>query len=599
MEESVFDKLVHDISHDERKNLLEQIGQNAAVSGEPLAEEYSGGEAVDLEDVYRKLDIFSRIIVFFKMLFSGRRRDEVLEHELLANIARDIQKKSSGIMNFSQRTFLPAFCEEVRMLRDNVQPFVPPLTEASGRNKGDFIAFLAGLYMEDIQNRLIRETDPYYQVAARKGQAVFTPEQWEDRENMDVPPSSELPDGDVKRMMEGALEDLMEIIPADSRTFLYQDMKVLYHLVTLSRYPFDKLISAFASGPAGTPAACPMSRLKDQVMKLAEIMWNMRTPPSAFLLRTLFLFYGGDKSREALEKEVVRQISAAGRALQSIREINKRVPWLLIARYVSQNLNYQCAVSGGAEDWFVLLKLFWKNRIDALYKDFSAQRKEKELRREIRSLFDPLAVLPVANYRFSVDEKMLEGAFSLSLSLVKTFLLSVFPGDMNRYLKTLLIDGVFYKEDNRKEFTDGYNAVQKAAGILEKFEARLAPKGDVAEAVAANLKEYAPALIKRRKIQGILRETGLDAEYLLQTVQGGFVSLARVVNGILYGEVGGKYDTLSNLGDLGGRANAEFRKGLDESLRKINAANTLLQKLILIEKGWQEAGNKENKELKA
>jgi hypothetical protein len=39
---------------------------------------------------------------------------------------------------------------------------------------------------------------------------------------------------------------------------------------------------------------------------------------------------------------------------------------------------------------------------------------------------------------------------------------------------------------------------------------------------------------------------------------------------------------------MGGRANTEFRRGIDEALRKINAINTLLQKLTLIERSWRE-----------
>jgi hypothetical protein len=598
MAESVFDKLVQEISSAQRQDLLRQIGEKTVVPEDPLAADEPDGGPVDLEDVYRGMGLFARILLFFKMLFTGRKKEEILERDVLGHIARDIQKKSSGIMDFAQQMFLPAFCEEVKMLKDAAEPFITPLREASGQNKAEFIAFLAGLYMEELQERLLRETDPYFQVSkfSRKGDVSFTPDEWEDRENMTLPSSAELSDGEVKRLMESALEDALAAIPKDGKDFLYQDMKVLYHLVNLSQYPFDRLISAFSAGSAGSPAPCPMNRLKDQVVKLVEIMCNMTASPSALMVRALFLFCDVEASGAGREGKVVRQITAAARSLQNIREINKRMPWLLIARYVTRKMNYRCTISGGAEDWFALLKQFWRGRIDALYKSFSARRKEKELRADIRAVFAPVPVREVESYRFPVDGVMVSGSFFLSLSLVKTFVVSLFAGEMGQYLKSVLIDGVFYKEDNRKEFTDGYNAIQKASSILEKFEARLAPRGDVSLAVAAaiNPREYAPAAVKRRKILGIIKETDLDAEYLLQTVQGGLGALSKVLNGILYGEIGGKYDTLSNLPDMGGRLNAEFRKSIDEALRKINASNTLLQKLVLMEKTWQ--GNKEGGE---
>ncbi|MDR1626425.1 MAG: DUF5312 domain-containing protein [Spirochaetia bacterium] len=591
MAETVFDKLVQEISPNERQDLLQQISRKASVSEESLRPDEPEPKSVDLAAVYRGLGFFSRLIIYLKMLFTGRGREDVLERELLANIARDIQKKSPGLMNFSAGVFLPAFCEEITMLKDSAQIFLHPLSFVEGGSRGDFIAFLAGLLMENIQARFFRETDPYYLAASvmRNGQALFTPGEWENRRDMELPLGSEISDAEMKKMMNSSLEGILAAIPADGKTLMYQNMKVLHHLVSLSRFSFTKLISAFSSGPEGVPSPCPISRLKAQVIKLAEIMCNMKSPPSPVLTRVLFLFSNQEKSGSALEAEAVRQISQANRALENIREINRRIPWLLIARYASRNPNYSYTVSGGAEDWFAVLKQFWRERVEAQYRDFTVQRRERDLRREIRGAFDPVTVQEVSGYSFPVDGHTVSGAYPLSLSLAKTFLEAVFPGELSGYLKAVLIDGVFYNENNRKEFSDGFNALLKAAVMLEKFEARLTPNGDVTLAVKANMKEYAPAALKRRKIRHIVQGTDLDAEYLLQTVQGGLHSLLRTINGILYGETGGTYDTLSNLSYLGGTANAAFRGGLDASLRKLSALNGLLQKLVPLEKGWQES----------
>ena len=588
MAENVFEKLVRRISPEERKDLLKQIGDNAAAPEEPLDAGDADSRTVDLDEVYKGLGLIAKIILFLKTLFSGHKRDSVLENELLAGIARDIQKRSSGIMDFGQRTFLPGFCDEIRMLKENVEPFTLPVNEAAGQRKSEFISFLASLYIEDLHDRIFQETDAYYQIgkAAHKGEFHFTHAEWDNRENIDIPPSSELSDAEVRRMMEGALEDILAAIPQRNKTLLYEDMKVFYHLINLSRFSFDKVISPFSSGPAAMPAPCPVARLKDQVVKLAEIMCNLRAFPSTLLLRALFLFCGADKAD--LESEAARRTGAAVRALQNIREMNKRVPWLLIARYIQRNINFRCIISGGAEDWFALLKQFWREKIDERYKDFIAKRREKELRRDVRLVFDPAPVREVNNYFFSVDGQDVRGTYTLSLSLIKTFLQCQFMAGMSNILKSILIDGVFYKEDNRREFTDGYNAIIKVSGMLESFEARLAPNGDIYASIESNKREYAPALIKRRKLLSIVRETDMDAAYLLQIAQGGLISVSKVLNGIIYGEIGGKYDTLSNLPEMGGKANAEFRRAMDDALRKINTVNSLLQKLIMSEKSWQE-----------
>jgi uncharacterized protein YwgA len=49
-----------------------------------------------------------------------------------------------------------------------------------------------------------------------------------------------------------------------------------------------------------------------------------------------------------------------------------------------------------------------------------------------------------------------------------------------------------------------------------------------------------------------------------------------VLYGILYGEVGGRYDTLSNLGQIGGREHDTLMRQFDAVL---SSSNTLLENL--------------------
>lgn len=61
-------------------------------------------------------------------------------------------------------------------------------------------------------------------------------------------------------------------------------------------------------------------------------------------------------------------------------------------------------------------------------------------------------------------------------------------------------------------------------------------------------------------------------------------SLVRVLDGILFGEAGSRYDTLSNLGSIGGRGNAQLLQALNEVLKGATATVSVVERLILLEK---------------
>ncbi len=583
---TVFDRLVTELSKEERRQMLDKINRLVQISDEPLAAESDEKTEVDLGAIFNKLGFFQKIVFFFKMLFSGKNREELLEERALREIAKDIQRRSSlNIMDFTRGQFLPAFGRQLRELRDNVVIFTPIIDKVLGQSKPDFIAFLVGLEIDDIQRRLLLETDPFYQIAKHVGKGEVLVHE-KDLPGIELPPSSELGDVEIKRMMENALDDVLQFIPADGRAGMYQNMKFLHYLAVLTSFPFERLLKSFYPAPDVNPVPCSFQDAKDLVMRLADILSSMTIGPSPRLIRSLFLFTDGEKAESKsynLEEDYTEQIKAADRAMKEIRSFNASQPMFLIARYLSGDVNYQCANVGGGEDWFALLKQFWRARIDQSYKEFSLKRKQDEIVKEIHSSLGGIPMVFLDGYVFTGSEGKTRGTYSLSMGFLKTFFANVFPSEFNRYLKILLIEGEFYKDDNRSEFTDAYNGLLKVQTVLEDFEKRLSAAGDFGMALRQAEQEMESKLVKQKKIKSIRKRIDLEAQTLIQNAQGNLQSLVRILTGILHGEVGGRYDTLSNYGYIGGRGNQAFLKSLDKVLRQAQQIGDLIEKLYVLE----------------
>ena len=583
---TIFDRLVVSLSKDERRALLDTINKRNLVSEEPLSAEEEEKPDVDLNALFGKLGFLQKVIFFLKSLFSGKNREELLEERALNELAKEMQQRSSGsYFDFSRGQFLPAFAKEVRELRDGTVLFAPVIAKVLGQNKADFIAFLTGMEQEEAQRRLLRETDPYFQVAkfVNKGEVLLHDK---DLATVEIPSTSELSDVEVRRMMENSLDDILQCLPAEARAEMYQNMKFLQYLSVLTAFPFDRLLQLFYPAPDVNPIAVKFSNCKDLVMRLAEILHSMSIAPSSQLVRSMFLFVDGEKTETAgynLEEEYADQMKDTDLALRRIRNFNAAIPMALVARYLSGNVNYHCPTLGGGEDWFALLKQFWKGRIDQSYKQFCAKRRQDEIVKEIHDSLGNVPMVFLENYVLSGEDGPVRGTYSLSTAFLKTFFLHVFPRDFNRHLKLLLIEGEFYKEDNRTEFTDAYNGLLKLQSLLENFEARLADKGELREALRQAEGEISTKMIKQKKIKALQKKIDLEAQGLVQNTMTYLQALSRILNGILHGEVGGRYDTLSNFSYIGGRGNQAFLKNLDLVLLEANRIAGLIEKLYVLE----------------
>jgi histidyl-tRNA synthetase len=178
----------------------------------------------------------------------------------------------------------------------------------------------------------------------------------------------------------------------------------------------------------------------------------------------------------------------------------------------------------------------------------------------------------------------------MSLALLRAILDSAWQNEIFPVLKALFIEGEFYKDDNRAEFSEAYTTLSKLIDRVDGFRTRVSMQGDLGRALHDLEHEQLGRPEKRRQRQEIIAQVDEHAESLVKSALSSFASLTKILNGVLYGEVGGRYDTLSNIRDIGGRHNRSFLASLERAMQLCQSALDVVSQLFDLERAQTQAG---------
>ena len=157
--DSVFDRLSHELSRDERREMLEKIESTLAVSEEPLYRRKKEDDAPVLMDrEFRALPWWSRLWLMIRSLFTGTSRTRLTEEYCLRNLQRRIEKSAPGSFDFQRGLVGSAGYRDLKGLKESVRVFRGPLQRALNEEKTEFYAFLGKMLLGDVEEKLVSET---------------------------------------------------------------------------------------------------------------------------------------------------------------------------------------------------------------------------------------------------------------------------------------------------------------------------------------------------------------------------------------------------------------------------------------------------------
>jgi hypothetical protein len=342
---------------------------------------------------------------------------------------------------------------------------------------------------------------------------------------------------------------------------------------------------AFSCDDSTQDYTCSANIVREQLITLNNILYSIREPPPMTLLESLFIFILQDRAGEPefdINTEMRDLLSRAEDALVLLRRFNKQVPLTRILRCTSRNLSLSPKVISGGEDWFMVYREHWKHRIEMQFTEYLTTRRRQEILDTLGYFFKGTNLKMLGNVVSDSNPEGIPLKTAFALSFLLTFYSTVFIPEINMIIRPILIDGDFYKPENRIEFTEGYNDLIKLEDLIKKFEGKIAPSGDFGKRYALARAEMIALPAKRRKIQIVMEEVDEEAEEIIRQATRAMQIMVNVLGGILKKDSMGKYDTLSNITKLAGKGTA-FVTGITESMQKFQKALQLLNDIIIME----------------
>ena len=551
-ESEVFEKLVRELGPVERKELLEKLTPVETVAAEPLIRK-EPEEEIDLEKEYYSLGLLNRLVIFFKVVFSGEDKFQLTEELLLRKIERELKQGSGEIVSYKNGLLLEDFLTEIEKLHEAARFFSDPINAAWKRNRDEFLNFLGSFQIPIIHQQLEQNTD--FKLA-------------EEKTGFKNP-------ADVRKDVLLNVESNLAKITGDLRKSMYIHSKTVFVLNELLDYDYNSIEKLFSI--KNETKSCYFGEVRGTMEKLANILSALRISPDQQLLEAMFIFMHDDlkvKDEDYLQTELKKFFIDAKNNLKEIRKFNQKIQPVKLMKLITGNIGYHPKPVSGGEDWFSLYSKYWYNLADARYKQYSAEKRREKIYKDMQVYFKKDEMPVMENYCYG---------FKFSCGFVQTFIRDELSARMNDVMKKILVDGKFYKKQNKEDFTDSYSLLMGLYGKLKKFDAKSGKGGEYQAQIEGAEREMASESARSKRAASVIEQADFEAKELLTKGLEGLLMLKSVLYGVLHGKAGGQYDSLSNLNKLVTIESHDFIIDLNEVYSKIDDAYRILGDIILLE----------------
>ncbi len=571
-EQTRFDRLVKNLSKSERHDMLDKLrtATKPTLSQEPLKiiEEESG--SFDYNKAFQQLSWIERLFLFLRVMFTSDTREELLEDMILTKLSRQVDRNYDAIYNHSTGELAANFYWSVKKLQDRLAFLREPLRKSLAAQKKDFFAFLLGWEMPDIQERLMAEVEPEH-VAYEK--SISDPYK-------------------IRKEIEYQLEDILESIDDARKNVIYARVRNLHAFQALVMYPYEKLLSSFEKRGAGGALSTPVFEVRSSLLDLTKVLYSVKNPPPESMMKVVFLFHLQNSLESEESEEVERRLNSllkqTEEAINYLRFFHAHVPMLTLSRLVLRNIEFVPEGIAGGEDWFVLFKQFWYQRFDQRMRTYSETFKRNQLIDSAKDFLKAYALPEVKYYNNIGSNYNLQPRYLKTLGLIRGFMDTFFISEMNSPLKLVLIDGEFYKEQNREEYNDAYNGMLWISDRIDNLELSLSPDGEIGKRIDAIDNEASTGSQRAGRVQQMISTVDSQVEEIITKTIDFVTQLKNVIGGILYGDMGGRYDTLSNMGYIGRNENKNLQQKLGSINKKLDSFLEVLTQLYDAEKRIEE-----------
>lgn len=553
-----FDKLVSGISAEERRFLLERLKQEtAALPPQPLS--VPAEQASDTRTLQVRIQTESplyRFILWLRALLTNQSRETLYNKDVMADTARKIARAHPGLIDFPHGVLESIFYEKLKDLHDCAS-FFKPYIAAAYENSGEFYVFLSTFVAPEIAEHIDNEADPY---------AI----------PFDRPLTNELRVS-LARKLDAAIRD----ISSEAKANMYEAVRAVEWLRQFTALPYLHFLAQFTA-IASSSHTCPFGNAHTDYTSFARVLSN-GVSISNEVLESLFFFVQRKATRTLAldadsEKALKDFLKKAAATLSSIRIFIETVPLVPIGRIVHANCTWLPEPFGGAEDWSIKFRGQWKAIFDERWNSWLADRKKHQLVDSLTVHFG-LEEFPELPYR---PWASLWGGIPFRCEMTAGFLAwfaSNKYGEAMPTLTTLMLEGIFLKNENRIEFSEAVNDFASTNKKIEAFTESLAPrgtKGIVFESIAS---EHIRSLKGQERIDSLMLAIEAEVRELGSAFCKECRTIENIFSGIFNESKSADYDALQNLMTIQGRDNQDFRDKILEVRSLLQNAFKLLAEI--------------------
>lgn len=553
-----FERLVAGISKDERiallKKLQESVDPDSQILESPIHPVHADGG--DIETWLKEESFLLRIWLYIKALFSNTAVGAVYNNYLLSNEAKVIGKKYPGLFDYRRRMLLSPFYEKLTELK-RAADFFAPVISGLENDPGSFYVFLGSLVTPDISVRMSAEADP------------------------EALPLSREVSAELRASMVRKMEEILQTIPSEQRNAIYAAIKGIEWLRQFVRLPFERFIASFSTALDPT-YTCSFDAVTTEIASFARVLCNgPRICPE--ILESFYLF-SADNCLFETENEVPsaqEYIEKAAAQVSVIKMFITTVPLRSLGCFAYQAASWQPGQPDGAEDWFVKYKARWKKWFDERWTQWLADRKKEAVRIKMNEAFG-IAIFPLIPHRpWSSMWGGLSFPNEYALGFLYTFMKRIYTG-YSPVLKILSLEGEFYQKDNRVEFTDGCNELNRINTLLDTIDGKLLPEGEYGSVFSRYNDEHMRTIQVQAKINALVDTITTETSVIIAQ----FCDTARlmllILGGIMAEKRDTRYDSLINLTSIQGKDNQAFRKKLADIRTGFENALNIMKELETI-----------------
>lgn len=555
--------LVSGMAQEERLELLRKMQKKGSGSSHLLeTSEFDEKEEnqLDLKVRINTESLLYRLFLWIRSLFSSDDIQAIYNDDLISRIARGIDSKYPGLINYRHEYLTADFFQKLKGVREAVHLFNEYISVYE-KNPGAFYVLLSSILMPEVGESMEKEVNPY-SYAVNKEFSV-----------------------EMRNSLLRKMDEVIQKIPANKKAEMYACIRNVEWLRALCKLPYEKFLSCFTAVIDGI-MTCSFNQADGMIENFSKILCTGNIIPDE-VLEALYLFnskqyfIAGNEADNEASGTIFMEKAAA--SLSVISTFIASVPMRAITRVVSRNAVYNPGEFTGGEDWFIKYKGEWKRLFDLKWEMWVLDCKKELVRNDLTSYFD-INEFPLFPKR---PWSTLWGGIPYEHELTLGFIYYFMKEQYTKYLgliKIISIEGDFSSKDNRTEFDEAANKFAEVNKNLDELTIRLNDNGSIGSEFEKVKAQKTKSKGDTEKINAMMSELADFAKDLINVFGSASRMMLKVMRGILGEEADTHFASLSNLSTICGAGNEKFKNDLEDAKSYISHAMDLLKQLEPLDK---------------